>query len=87
MNDSLMNDLLISLMRSHFEETAMQSDRDGVSSVVCFELGQNVPDMSFNSVLADIQAVCHNFVRAALRYEFQDFYFPSRQGLIGGVLP
>ena len=43
--------------------------------------------MSLHRVLADVQAVRHYFIRAALRDKFQNFYFSRRQELIGGVLP
>ena len=65
----------------NFEEPSMQSDSYGMSTVVRLQLEQNIGDMSFHRVLADMQAVRYYFVGAPLPDELQHFHFALRRGL------
>jgi hypothetical protein len=62
-----------------FKEAAVQSDRHSVSPVVRLQFGKYIANMSFNGVLANVQAVRYELVRAALCYQFQNFHFPLCQ--------
>jgi hypothetical protein len=50
----------------NFEEAAMERDCHGVSSVVRFQLVKDIADMTFRRIFGNIQAINHDFIRAAL---------------------
>ena len=65
----------------------MQSDRHGVGSVIRFEFVEDISDVSFHGIFANIQTICDSFVGAAFGDQLPYFHLSLGQRLLGSVLP
>src|SRR5580765_1101341 len=69
----------------NLDDSALQTDRRGVGTVVGAQFGEDVPDLTLDRFFADRKLRRNLFIGISFRNQAQDTHFCRSQGVIGGM--
>jgi hypothetical protein len=69
-----------------FDDPALNPDHGGVGSIICTQLGEDVPDVALHRIFGGRQQRRNFFVAIAVGNQAQNAHFQGGQGVFSGML-